>query len=83
MKNDKYVRTLRTVDLTAGDYTGDTAMTATELYFGIFLAADATVKFTDMTGHTDTIALTAGYHPLQLSKIFKTGTSVTSIVIFY
>jgi hypothetical protein len=74
---------MRKVSLAAADYEGDAILNGMGLYFGIYLLEAATVKFTDMTGNTDTIALGAGYHPLQLTKIFKTGTTVTDIVIWY
>lgn len=84
MKEDKYARTMRTVDLTTA-YTGIEAYKNMGLYFGIYLVDAATVKVDNMDGATETLVLGAGYHPGQFTKIYANGdgTNVASVIIFY
>jgi len=84
MKTDRYAIRYETITLT-NDYTGDTNYAAMGLFFGVVLVAAATLKVINSDDTESTLALPAGFHPMQLKKIYKNGdgTNVASVVIFY
>lgn len=43
----------------------------------LYLPVAGTVKFTAKNGNARTIALTAGWHPIQATRVWLTGTTVS------
>lgn len=71
----------RVVNLANGDFIAEPRYK--DNAFGIYLAEGGTIKATTEDGVTDTFVLGVGYHPLMFTKIYATGTNVTSLIIFY
>lgn len=46
----------------------------------IYLPVAGTVKFTSRNGNARTIAFTAGWHPLQVTRVWLTGTTASLAV---
>jgi len=83
MKNELYAKGFDNASLASTDYVS--------IYPGRKIAgvivnqSDAPIdlKITDELGNVDVYSLDAGYHPISCSKIWKTGSSVTSIIVWY
>ena len=83
MKSDFYAIGYYPVDLSATDYEGEESLANKGLFFGIILTEEATVKVTNSNDSVKTVTLPAGIHPVMLKKVWKTGTTVTSMTAFY
>ena len=83
MKKELYAKGFDNADLSATDYIS--IYPGRKIAGVIIDVADAPVdvKLTDEMGKTDTYTLDAGYHPISCTKIWKVGTTVTSLKVWY
>jgi hypothetical protein len=82
MKTELYSKGIDLADFSAADYVS--------IYpgrnFGFiidFTDGPATLKITDELGNTGTYTFDSGYHPIQCTKIWKVGSSITSCKVIY
>lgn len=47
---------------------------------GVYLPVAGTVKFTTKAGNDRTLALTAGWHPINIKRVWTTGTDSGLVV---
>jgi len=64
------------VDISGGDHTF--AITCMGLYVGV--AGDVKVDFADVGTAIVLTALPVGFHPMNISKVYQTGTAATNMV---
>lgn len=84
MKVDGYAIGYYPVDLSSTDYEGEESFENNNQNFGVILTEESILKITNSDDTVKTVTLPAGIHPVQLKKIWKTGSTVSgSLTAFY
>lgn len=84
VKKESYGVGVSLADISSTDYTSEYSGRNIAGFIINSANAPATLKVTDTLGNTTQLDWDAGYHPINLTKIwYDAGNSITSVKVFY
>ena len=72
-------------DMTASNAVAVTPSDSTTIptCWALYIGTAGNLKYTDSTGHTDTVPVNSGVFPVKVKQVFATGTSASGITALY